>query len=411
MKTPVEKNCVKCGLCLSVCPVYKAFSQEEASPRARIQLIKFYKKGMLESSENLKEMISKCLMCGSCAAHCPSGIDHYDQFMEMRTRMSEDHGDPASVKSLVFLLAREYRIRMAAGLARVGQRLLPQKFAQHYNLGNIPVKRLPKFNAKPFRHSVPGITQPAGKKKGTVLYFTGCATNYLFDRTGFSTLDVLTRMGYEVIVPEDQTCCGIPLLYHGAVKQARENVKTNIRGLDLKGVTAVIVDCPTCGSALKNEYPALVDRFGLDEETVANISSKVIDIMTFFYLNDGEEILTGREPEIAATHHLPCHMKNGLSGMNHTGAVLKALPFVDYRQASDADACCGGGGTFFQEFPDISKIMVDQKIKNALKTKADAWLTECPVCRINLSGNLTDDDPIQVKHPVELLSRAKRSEI
>ncbi len=62
---PVQ-NCGKCGLCLSVCPVYKVLKQEQASPRARLQLIKAYEKKDLSASPLLKDLVSQCLMCGAC---------------------------------------------------------------------------------------------------------------------------------------------------------------------------------------------------------------------------------------------------------------------------------------------------------------------------------------------------------
>ena len=82
---------------------------------------------------------------------------------------------------------------------------------------------------------------------------------------------------------------------------------------------------------------------------------------------------------------------------------MKNLPGIDYIRAVDADECCGGGGTFFYEYPEISKEMVKGKIENAKKTGAQIWLTDCPVCRINLSGNLKGDDNLIVKHPVEMI--------
>ncbi len=73
-------------------------------------------------------------------------------------------------------------------------------------------------------------------------------------------------------------------------------------------------------------------------------------------------------------------------------------------KAIDTDECCGGGGTFFYEYPEISKQMMDKKIKNVKVTGAKVWLTDCPVCRINLSGNLKDKNNMIVKHPVELMN-------
>jgi glycolate oxidase iron-sulfur subunit len=72
----------------------------------------------------------------------------------------------------------------------------------------------------------------------------------------------------------------------------------------------------------------------------------------------------------------------------------------------DVDECCGGGGTFFYEYPEISKKMVDKKIENAKAVKASLWLTDCPVCRMNIAGNLNHNDNLQVLHPLTLIHSA-----
>jgi glycolate oxidase iron-sulfur subunit len=377
-------------------------------------------------------------MCGSCAAICPSGINHYSKFMEMRTKMAEEHGEKIAIKSLVYLLASEFRLKFAAGFAKLGQKITPQIIFEKYNLGNIPLKRFPEFNKKPFKQAVAENSNPEAclsetGNKGSVLYFTGCATNYLFDKTGFATVNILKSMGYKVIIPEKQTCCGIPMLFHGAKDRAKNNILTNIKCLNpdnftQENIKAIIVDCPTCGSALKNEYPALQEDF-LPEiaEAVLKISSKVIDIMSFILQESGSTNLAQslenlksddlkhdsstnqtnpgniESQKIKITYHLPCHLKNSLQAPNNTETILKNLPGIDYIRAVDADECCGGGGTFFYEYPELSKEMVKGKIENAIMTGAKVWLTDCPVCRINLSGNLKESDNLTVKHPVEMI--------
>ena len=101
MSVNSDPNCGKCGLCLNNCPVYKALKEEQASPRARMQLIKAFESQDLASSQFLQEIMAKCLMCGACSAVCPSGIDHYTAFMKMREKMAQDHGDDLVIKSLI----------------------------------------------------------------------------------------------------------------------------------------------------------------------------------------------------------------------------------------------------------------------------------------------------------------------
>jgi glycolate oxidase iron-sulfur subunit len=407
MTKKAPQNCGKCGLCLNVCPVYKVLKEEQASPRAKLQLIKAYENDTLSSSPLLKEIISKCLMCGSCAANCPSGIDHYSKFMEMRRKMVEDQGETPAIKSLTYLLAREYRLKFGAGLARTGQKFVPDLFVRNYKLGNIPLKNFPTLNATPFRNAHDVIILPDKQPVGKVVYFTGCATNYLYDDTGIATIGILKHMGYEILIPRDQTCCSIPLLFHGAADRASKNITTNIHALKGHDADAIIVDCSTCGEALTNEYPRFIEQQGQNPSDATAIAEKVMNILTFIDQQfDRLEFDPDVTERVSVTYHAPCHTKNNFNAHLIVERLIEKLPFVDYKRAVDADECCGGGGTFFYEYPEVSKKMVDKKIKNAKAVKTSQWLTDCPVCRMNLAGNLDTDDTLQVLHPVTLIYSA-----
>ena len=401
------QNCGKCGLCLNVCPVYKILKEEPASPRAKLQLIKAYENDTLCSSPLLKDIISKCLMCGSCTANCPSGIDHYSKFMEMRKKMVDEQGETPAIKSLTYLLAREYRLKFGAGLARTGQKFVPDSFARNHKLGNIPLKNFPTLNATPFRNAHDAIILPHKKPVGKVVYFTGCATNYLYDDTGVATIGILRHMGYEIVIPEDQTCCSIPLLFHGAADMASKNIFTNISALKGHDADAILVDCSTCGEALKNEYPRFVEKQGQNPSDAKAIAPKVIDILSFIEQQfDRLEFDPDITETVSVTYHAPCHTKNNFQSHIIVEKLIEKLPFVTYKRTPDMDECCGGGGTFFYEYPDVSKKMVDKKIENAKAVNVSQWLTDCPVCRMNLAGNLNIDDKLQVLHPVTLIYSA-----
>jgi len=395
-------NCGKCGVCLAVCPVYAVLKEEQNSPRARIQLIQAFKNNKLPSSPLLKELISKCLMCGSCAANCPSGVDHYSQFMEMRFKLIEEHGDRLEIRGLVYLLAKEQRLRFAMGAARMGQAVVPAIFQKKYRLGNIPVKNYPRLNKKTFRSEVGEEILPMGEERGTVLYFTGCGTNYIFGETGHAALTILSRLGYRVIIPKKQTCCSIPMLFHGGTEQARDNIITNIECLRCESAIAILVDCPTCGSALRDEFPAMMRKYGLDDTDAELIAAKTRDMTAFIAEHLGQLTFRQEETEpVRVGYHLPCHLKN-VAGTSE--AILRQIPAVDYVQLDNSGDCCGGGGTFFYEYPELSGQIAAAKITSIKGAGVKIWITDCPVCRINLAGQLAEEDDIEMMHPLTLLA-------
>jgi glycolate oxidase iron-sulfur subunit len=419
------QNCGKCGLCLAACPVYRELKEEQASPRARLQLIKGFEKNNLESTPLLKELISKCLMCGSCATACPSGINHYEKFMEMRQKMAKRLGEPPAIRSLIYLLSKESRILRGAGMAKIAQKmalkLTPAKLADKYCLGNIPLKRLPRLNLLPFRRTRP-LTIPArGKKRGRLIYFTGCATNYIYENTGSSVVGVLTHLGYEVIIPENQTCCGIPLMFHGAEDQAINNMVTNILALDPDESDGIIVDCTTCGAALKDEYPALIRKLIARDPQLSSrtsweklavkadkIAKKTREVLSF--VGEHKEKLVFDSTNLGkVAYHAPCHSRNSFNSQTLVQDLLKGLPFINYTPSPDEAQCCGGGGTFFYEHPKIAKKIMSKKTDQIKGAGIKYWLTDCPVCRINLAGNIPKtEEPrnIQVLHPITLVHRA-----
>ena len=407
-KVPTNETvrCNKCGLCLSICPVYGQERQESLSPRAKVQLIKHYAEQDLESSSELRQIVSQCLMCGSCSAGCPSGVNHASLFQHMRSAMVEDFGQGWQKKALYHFLTHEQQMELAARFAHMGQRAALDKLFRDFKLGNIPIKSMPRFNDRPFRETMPAVIEPRGERCGTVLYFTGCATNYVFGDIGRDVVKVLTRMGYRVEIPAGQVCCGLPMALQGSSAMARKNILKNIDLFGRNDVMAVITDCATCGSAFGSEYVPILKELGEDTSRAETLAAKVKDISLFLWENRSE-----LEPHFAAkdnllkvTYHAPCHLRNHQGVLGEVERLLAILPGVEYLRTPDFDACCGGGGTFFYDHPEISKQIVDRKVSNARDSGADLWLTGCPGCQINLAGNLKDDDLLQVLHPVQIVA-------
>jgi glycolate oxidase iron-sulfur subunit len=78
----------------------------------------------------------------------------------------------------------------------------------------------------------------------------------------------------------------------------------------------------------------------------------------------------------------------------------------EYVEMEEANACCGGGGSFQFDFPGVSKVITEKKIRHIRETGACCVVTGCPGCRVTIGGNMGVQDRIRVLHPMQLLDMA-----
>ena len=274
-------KCIKCGLCMNACPVYKQLYFEGVSPRGKVQLIKKVFDGKLEPSENFHNLLFTCLLCETCSVNCPSGLKIDRLLKGMRAELKNRFGLPWQKRMLFHLLSSSRLLPFAMFWGRTLGTSLLSIFSKNGKLGTIPYTKIPRINSVPFIKQYPEIVSPDIEKVGRVLYFVGCATNYLFEDVGRSVVTVLTRLGVEVVIPKKQMCCGLPIFMSGARDTALNNIQTNLRTFREGNFDAVIVDCATCGSALKKEYTHILEEMGQDTKEAEALASKVLDISEY----------------------------------------------------------------------------------------------------------------------------------
>ncbi len=125
----ILRSCVHCGFCTATCPTYVVGRDERDSPRGRIYLIKeLMETGRAPDAHDV-EPLDHCLSCLSCETTCPSGVEYRRLIdharVEVETRYRRDPLDAALRGLLVWLLPHRGRFRLALGLAKLGQPLLP----------------------------------------------------------------------------------------------------------------------------------------------------------------------------------------------------------------------------------------------------------------------------------------------
>ena len=204
-------SCIKCGLCLAACPVYKQVLEETATPRGKVQLLKAYQQKRVVSSRHLEEIASRCLLCHSCAAVCPSGMEVGHLIAALRSEMVDSFGlDWKKGLAFRYLLAEGGHFGMALQAARMLRPLVPPRM----RLAGSALGDYPFIPSRPLHDRYPERIRPA-RVRMTVTFFPGCMIDFIYPEIGEALIDILNALHIEVVIPKGLACCGTPLLISG----------------------------------------------------------------------------------------------------------------------------------------------------------------------------------------------------
>jgi glycolate oxidase iron-sulfur subunit len=235
---PVESdylNCIRCGLCLSVCPTYREHLSETASPRGRVALTRKGLEGDLELSPNLIEQMHSCFACMACNDVCPVGIQPAELTLAMR--FVQEQRQPAGWKKNLFegLIPHPRRMELATLPLRLYEALGIRHLIYALELTRILPKQirdmeamLPRLPQRPLRRVLPQITEARGDEKQRVGFYLGCAQSLLFADESAATVRALSRNGCTVVTPKEVKCCGMPAHGYGRMDLVRAQAKHNI---------------------------------------------------------------------------------------------------------------------------------------------------------------------------------------
>jgi glycolate oxidase iron-sulfur subunit len=228
-----------------------------------------------------------------------------------------------------------------------------------------------------------------------------------FADTNAATARVLSRNGFEVVVPEVQTCCGALHAHAGERADARALARSNIASLDGLEVDAFIVNAAGCGAALK-EYGWLLKDDPAWSERAARFASRVKDASEF--LGDAGLAAAPGPLRVRVAYDDPCHLLHGQRIKDQPRALLAAIPELRVLPLTEADWCCGSAGTYNVTQPELSAKLLARKVGHITATGAELLVTANPGCQMQIAAGLrAARAPITVVHLMDVLDRAYRA--
>lgn len=410
-------DCMRCGLCQAVCPVFGATHNEADVSRGKLALLDNLAHKMIEDVDAVEEKLNRCLLCGSCQANCPSGVSILEIFMEARQALVDYRGlNP--IKKLVFreLLAHPQLFSAMMRTAAPFQGLvMRQKGSKTYDMPLLSKlvgsRHIAKLPAKSL-HAKYGELRTESRIGVKVLFFAGCMADKYYTQLGEACLKVLRHHGVGVVMPSKLTCCGIPALASGDrtgfVLETRKNLDVIGRELIGGGIDYILTPCGSCTATLKEWWPHFAGEFSPEhQKTIETVASRVMDINAFLVdvLHVDEQTPGQRNPGnvTRVTFHDSCHLKKSLGVAEQPRKLIRQNPNYELVEMAEADRCCGCGGSFTLFHYDLSKKIGQRKRENIVNSGASAVATGCPACMLQLSDMLSQNrDEVQVKHPIEI---------
>ena len=393
--------CIHCGLCLGACPTYLETANENDSPRGRIYLMRALQDGRLALGDSAARHIDLCLGCRACEAVCPSGVQ-YGDLLEHTRDYIEKHYRRSIFQRFLRRVAIE---KIFPYPARMKWALAPVRFIRSIGVE----KWLPKFAreamslvpeiGKPIR--IPEVSRPSGSVRGRVGFLDGCVMSVMFTETNAASIRLLNRVGYEVVVPPTQICCGALFAHSGKLEGARECARHNIAAFERQNFDWILTNAAGCGSTMK-EYGELLRDDPAWAERARNFSAKVKDLTEFLVVNsssqkDGRQItLSPSEGErgpsesqvVKVTYHDACHLAHAQRITRAPRELVKAIAGRNFVELPEADVCCGSAGTYNLTEVEMAERLQRRKIENILKTGAQIVVTSNPGCVLQMRAGL-----------------------
>lgn len=246
------------------------------------------------------------------------------------------------------------------------------------------------------------MVKKKAQKKPQVALFATCLVDLIRPSVGFAAAALLEQAGFEVVVPEAQTCCGQPAYNSGAKADARALAKKMIEAFE--GFAYVVAPSGSCAAMLKLHYPALLADDPVFGARAEDLGTRVFELCDFL-THIAKFTPKPEVPAFTLTYHDSCAGLRELGIKDQPRALLKSVAGVTLVEMKDSETCCGFGGTFCVKFADISNDMVSKKTAVIEDTAAGMVVAGELGCLMNIAGKLQRiGSDIAVRHIAEVLA-------
>ncbi|MGE3313966.1 MAG: anaerobic glycerol-3-phosphate dehydrogenase subunit C [Planctomycetaceae bacterium] len=404
-------SCNGCGTCRTqdadsrMCPFLRIDVREEASPRAKANVMRDYANGILDpreiASPTMKALSDLCFNCKQCQLECPANVDIPQLMIEAKAAYVAANG----LFGADWLLSRIHSFGALGSTASMAVNWTignpTARWLLEKTLGISRLRKLPLFARRSFLRSASRdllrLTKNRSGKK-PVVYFVSEYANFYDTELARAFVAVLKHNGIPVYAPPGQTGSGMAMITAGDLAAARVVAERNVRELAELAREGLPIICtePSAAICLKQEYPKL-----LDHPDVELVASQVIDAGAYLEsLHAQGQLRTDFAPlDLDVGYHTPCHLKALQTG-TPLWNLMSLIPQLRLHKIEEG--CSGMAGAFGlteENFP--TSIRIGWKLISRMRAgDLNIGVTECSSCRIQMEQGAT----VPTLHPIKLMA-------
>jgi L-lactate dehydrogenase complex protein LldE len=221
-----------------------------------------------------------------------------------------------------------------------------------------------------------------------IALFVTCLVDGLVPAAGKATVEVLERLGHEVVFPAGQTCCGQMHVNTGYVADATALVRRHVDVFE--PYEAVVAPSGSCVGSVRHQHemvarvagdPELAGRAAAVAARTYELSQLLVDVL--------EVTDVGASYPHRVTYHPTCHSLRLLRVGDRPLRLLREVRGLELVELSRAEECCGFGGTFALKNADTSTAMLADKMRAVLDTRAEVCTAGDASCLLHIGGGLS----------------------
>eukprot|EP01037_Dinobryon_pediforme_P018278 gene18278-18539_t len=368
----ILRTCVHCGFCTATCPTYLLLGDELDSPRGRIYMIKDMLENGKPATKEVVKHVDRCLSCLSCMTTCPSGVNYMHLVDHARAYIEQTYKRPLSDRFLRGLLGALMPYPNRFRFALLGA-VLAKPFKPL--LSKLPVigRRMAAMvdlapATLPTRSSYKIGTYAVEQRKKRVVLLNGCVQPVLMPGINDTSIELLNRLGVEVVLAKGETCCG-SLPHHmgkedASLAMARANIMAWEQEMEKGGLDAIVITASGCGTTIK-DYGFMLRDDAAFAERAAKVSALAMDLTEFMATLD---LPAQPSKNIVVAYHSACSMQHGQKITTLPKTLLSQAGFT-VKDVPEGHICCGSAGTYNILQPEIANQLRARKVKNIERIK------------------------------------------